>query len=101
MTCGLRELVLGEDPFETERLWYKMYRQNTYGGRRGVGFHAISGIDMALWDIKGKALGQPVWQLLGGGFHKNIRPYASGLGARLLRKPLIEQNGFETKDLRR
>ena len=79
VTCGLRELILGEDPFETERLWYKMYRQNTYGGRRGVGFHAISGIDLALWDIKGKALGQPVWKLLGGGFHKKIRPYASVL----------------------
>jgi len=39
----------------------------------------MSGIDMALWDIKGKALGQPVWKLLGGGFHKQIRPYASSL----------------------
>lgn len=77
--CGLRELVLGEDPFETERLWYKMYRRNTYGGRRGVGLHAMSGIDIALWDIKGKALGLPIWKLLGGGFHKKIRPYASSL----------------------
>jgi L-alanine-DL-glutamate epimerase-like enolase superfamily enzyme len=77
--CGLRELVIGEDPFETERLWYKMYRKNTYGGRRGVGLHAMSGIDIALWDIKGKALGLPIWKLLGGGFHKKIRPYASSL----------------------
>jgi L-alanine-DL-glutamate epimerase-like enolase superfamily enzyme len=77
--CGLRELVLGEDPFETEYLWYKMYRGNIYGGRRGAGLHAMSGIDMALWDIKGKALGQPVWKLLGGGFHKKIRAYASSL----------------------
>jgi L-rhamnonate dehydratase len=76
---GLRELVIGEDPFETERLWYKMYRMNTYGGRRGAGFHAMSGIDLALWDIKGKALGQPVWKLLGGGFHQRIRAYASSL----------------------
>jgi L-rhamnonate dehydratase len=77
--CGLRELVVGEDPFETERLWHKMYRMNIYGGRRGVGLHAISGIDMACWDIKGKALGMPVWKLLGGGFHQRIRPYASSL----------------------
>jgi len=76
---GLRELVLGEDPFETEKIWYKMYRQNTYGGRRGVGLHAMSGIDIALWDIKGKALGLPIWKLLGGGFHQKIRPYASSL----------------------
>ncbi|MBI3667130.1 MAG: mandelate racemase/muconate lactonizing enzyme family protein [Acidobacteria bacterium] len=76
---GLRELLIGEDPFQTEYLWYKMYRKNTYGGRRGVAIHAMSGIDMALWDIKGKALGQPIWRLLGGGFHRRIRPYASSL----------------------
>ncbi len=77
--CGFGELILGEDPFETEKIWRKMYRGNIYGGRRGVGFHAMSGIDIALWDIKGKALGMPVWKLLGGGFHKQIRPYASAL----------------------
>ncbi|MEO7143955.1 MAG: mandelate racemase/muconate lactonizing enzyme family protein, partial [Bryobacteraceae bacterium] len=70
---------IGEDPFETEKIWHKMYRGNIYGGRRGVGFHAMSGIDMALWDIKGKALGLPVWKLLGGGFHEKIRCYASSL----------------------
>ncbi|MEZ5364650.1 MAG: mandelate racemase/muconate lactonizing enzyme family protein [Bryobacterales bacterium] len=77
--AGLRELVIGEDPFETEKIWHKMYRGNIYGGRRGVGLHAMSGIDIALWDIKGKALGMPIWKLLGGGFHKAIRPYASSL----------------------
>ena len=77
--CGLAQAVLGEDPFETEKLWYKMYRANIYGGRRGVGIHAMSGIDLALWDIKGKALGLPVWKLLGGGFHDRIRCYASSL----------------------
>src|SRR5579863_10421382 len=79
VTCGLRELALGEDPFETEYLWHKMYRHTIYAGRRGIGLHAISGIDIALWDIKGKALGLPVWKLLGGGFHKKIRAYASSL----------------------
>lgn len=71
---GLANVILGEDPFETEYLWHKMYRANIYAGRRGVGFHAISGIDMALWDIKGKALGKPVWKLLGGGFHLDDKP---------------------------
>lgn len=79
ITAGLREIVLGEDPFETEYLWSKMYRQNVYSGRRGIAIHAMSGIDMALWDIKGKALGMPIWKLLGGGFHKRIRAYASSL----------------------
>ncbi len=77
--CGLGQIVLGEDPFETEKIWHKMYRANIYGGRRGVGLHAMSGIDIALWDIKGKALGMPVWKLLGGGFHQKIRCYASSL----------------------
>ncbi len=76
---GLAQVVLGEDPFRTEYLWHKMYRANIYGGRRGVGVHAISGIDLALWDIKGKALGLPVWKLLGGGFTRSLRAYASSL----------------------
>jgi len=76
---GLAHLILGEDPFQTEYLWQKMYRGNVYGGRHGAAFHAMSGIDIALWDIKGKALGQPIWKLLGGGFHRKIRPYASSL----------------------
>lgn len=79
VTCGLRELVLGADPFETEKIWNKMYEGNLYGGRRGAGFHAMSGIDLALWDIKGKALDMPVWKLLGGGFHQRLRCYASSL----------------------
>jgi L-alanine-DL-glutamate epimerase-like enolase superfamily enzyme len=93
--CGLREIVLGEDPFETEYLWHKMYRMSIYGGRRGVGLHAISGIDMALWDIKGKALGMPVWKLLGGGFHKRIRAYAS-----VLFGPTPEETGAIARRLR-
>jgi L-alanine-DL-glutamate epimerase-like enolase superfamily enzyme len=77
---GLREAILGEDPLETEYLWHKMYRANIYAGRRGIGIHAMSGIDIALWDIKGKALGQPVWKLLGGGFlRRGVRAYASSL----------------------
>jgi L-rhamnonate dehydratase len=76
---GLKHVLIGEDPFRTEYLWQKMYRANIYGGRRGVGVHAMSGIDLALWDIKGKALGMPVWKLLGGGFTDSLRPYASSL----------------------
>jgi L-alanine-DL-glutamate epimerase-like enolase superfamily enzyme len=76
---GLAHVLVGEDPFRTEYLWHKMYRANIYGGRRGVGVHAMSGIDLALWDIKGKAHDLPVWKLLGGGFTKSLRPYASTL----------------------
>jgi L-alanine-DL-glutamate epimerase-like enolase superfamily enzyme len=76
---GLAHVLLGEDPFRTEYLWQKMYRANIYGGRRGIGIHAMSGVDLALWDIKGKALGMPVWKLLGGGFTTTLRAYASSL----------------------
>ncbi len=79
ITTGLKHILIGEDPFRTEYLWDRMYRENVYSGRRGIGIHAMSGIDLALWDIKGKALGMPVWKLLGGGFTKSLRPYASTL----------------------
>lgn len=79
ITSGLREILLGEDPFCIERLWQKMYTRNIYAGRRGLAIHAMSGIDLALWDIKGKALDLPIWRLLGGGFHERIRAYASSL----------------------
>ncbi|MFO0909540.1 MAG: mandelate racemase/muconate lactonizing enzyme family protein [Isosphaeraceae bacterium] len=78
-TTGLKHVIIGEDPFRTEYLWQKMYRANIYSGRRGIAIHAMSGIDLALWDIKGKALGVPIWRLLGGGFTKSLRPYASSL----------------------
>ena len=61
----LRELVIGEDPFRTEHLWQLMYRGDFFPAQR-IGGSAASAIDMALWDIKGKALGVPVYQLLGG-----------------------------------
>src|SRR5262245_15397415 len=82
ITAGLKHLIVGEDPFQTEYLWNKMYQGNIYAGRRGIAIHAMGGIDMALWDIKGKALGLPIWRLLGGGFHQKIRCYASSLFGR-------------------
>ena len=77
--CGLKELLVGEDPFEVEKLWRKMYKGSFYYGRRGAAIHAISGIDIALWDIMGKVLNKPVWKLLGGSLEKSIRVYASTL----------------------
>src|SRR4026207_2423458 len=61
------------------RLWDKMSRGVIFVGRRGIAIHAISGIDIALWDIKGKALGKPVCELLGTVHHDRIRAYASRL----------------------
>ena len=74
-------LVLGEDPFKVELLWSKMYRSSARFGRRGVAISAISGIDIALWDIMGKALGVPVYDLLGGRSKEQVQVYASRLYA--------------------
>lgn len=58
--------LVGEDPMAHERLWDRMYWLLCPRGQTGYGMHAVSAVDLALWDIKGKALGQPVWRLLGG-----------------------------------
>ena len=62
---GLKAVLLGEDAADVERLWDKMYDWTSYYGRRGVVIHAISGIDLALWDLRGKMQGKPVSRLLG------------------------------------
>ena len=79
LCTGLAQTVVGEDPLATDRLWEKMYRASIWFGRRSAVVHAISGIDIALWDIKGKALGKPVYELLGGAHRREIEAYASVL----------------------
>jgi L-alanine-DL-glutamate epimerase-like enolase superfamily enzyme len=76
MGLGLQEMLLGADPMQPERVWEQLYRGSKMTGRRGALICALGAIDMALWDIKGKALGVPVYCLLGGGA-RNITPYAS------------------------
>ena len=65
MGLGLKEMLLGEDPREPERIWEKLYVGSAMNGRRGAVICAMGALDMALWDIKGKAAGKPCWQLLG------------------------------------
>src|SRR5262245_42894637 len=66
IACGLRQIVLGENPLETERIWQKMLRRTMYFGRTSVTIAAMSAVDMALWDLKGKHFGEPIHRLLGG-----------------------------------
>jgi L-alanine-DL-glutamate epimerase-like enolase superfamily enzyme len=82
IACGLREILIGENPLETERLWQKMYRRTMYFGRSSVTICAMAAVDMALWDLKGKYFKQPIHRLLGGKQHDRIKAYASILFGR-------------------
>jgi L-alanine-DL-glutamate epimerase-like enolase superfamily enzyme len=74
---GLAECVVGQDPFEIDRLVHRMYEGTIFFGRQGAVIQAMSGVEIALWDIVGKATARPVYQLLGGAFRKKMRAYAS------------------------
>ncbi len=71
-------LLLGQDPFDIERLWDQMFRASIMYGRKGVAIEALSGIDIALWDIVGKATGQPVYKLIGGRTKDRLPAYVTG-----------------------
>lgn len=73
----LRPSLLGEDPREIERLWELMHRRAYKHGRGGIVIAAISGIDIALWDLRGKMAGMPLWRLLGG-YRRRVPAYATG-----------------------
>lgn len=75
----LAPLLVGHDPLATERLWDRMYRSQVHG-RKGVAMMAISALDCALWDLKGRHFSAPVHQLLGGPTRTEIPAYASALG---------------------
>src|ERR1700734_3198567 len=88
----LKPLLIGADPWNIEFLWQHMYRKTMACGRKGIGMAAISAVDIALWDLLGKAAKQPVFRLLGGRTKPRIPVYAS----RLYASPL-EQLAFEAK----
>jgi len=75
---GLKQILIGQDPLD-EGLWQRMYYHSNRYGRRGVAIHAISGADIALWDIRGQVEGKPVSELLGGKRRDTVRAYASYL----------------------
>jgi D-galactarolactone cycloisomerase len=75
---GLKDLVLGQDPLQPEVLWHRMYHHTRDYGQKGALIGAISAIDIALWDVAGKARGEPVAKLLGGMFRARVEAYATG-----------------------
>jgi L-alanine-DL-glutamate epimerase-like enolase superfamily enzyme len=77
MGLGLAEMLIGEDPLRVEELWEKLYVGSAMNGRRGAVINAIGALDLALHDLRGKALGKPCHALLGGAVREHVVPYAS------------------------
>ena len=73
----VKDILIGSNPLDINKLWSKIYVGSAMTGRRGAGVNAISAIDMALWDIKGKYENKPVFELLGGKKQNEVIPYAS------------------------
>jgi len=91
----LAPLLIGKDPFDTEFLWQSMYRTTVAFGRKGSGMAAISAVDIALWDLMGKATGQPVFRLLGGRTKRRIPVYASRLYSQPLDQLAAEAQSYK------
>src|SRR5205814_1303650 len=75
---ALAPLAIGADPLEPEVLWHRMYHHTRDYGQKGAVIGAISAIDIACWDIAGKARAEPVARLLGGMFRQRVQAYATG-----------------------
>lgn len=73
----LREVVVGQDPRDVVAIWERMYRATHHFGRKGLAVMALSGVDLAIWDLLGKQASQPVYRLLGGLRHERVPAYAS------------------------
>ena len=71
----MKDYLIGEDPSRIEDIWSKLYRAGFYRGG-GVMMSALSGIDQALWDIKGKVFGAPAYELMGGRCREQMRVYS-------------------------
>jgi D-galactarolactone cycloisomerase len=92
MTAAVVESVAawltGEDPLRTDHLWQQVYARLRDHGQKGVVIQGLSGIDIALWDIKGKHFGVPVHALMGGPLRREVQAYATGLYRRKSGDPL-------------
>ena len=93
----LKPIILGKDPFATEMLWDQMHRISVHG-RQGTPMMAISVVDNALWDLKGKALNTPVYRLIGGPTREEMPAYASMLGYATQDMGLVRERAQEFKD---
>jgi L-rhamnonate dehydratase len=93
----LRPILMGQDPVATEKLWDQMHRIMVHG-RQGDAMLAISAVDCALWDLKGRWLGQPVYRLIGGPTRETVPAYASMLGFDVLDMGRVRARAQEYKE---
>ncbi len=77
MGLGLRDMLIGQDPLDIDRVWERLYVGSAMNGRRGAVINAIGALDIALHDLRGKALGRPCYELAGGAVRDHVVPYAS------------------------
>lgn len=75
---ALKPVVVGQDPFDVDVLWERMYNRTRPFGQKGAVPNAISAVDIAIWDCLGRALGKPIHKLLGGAYRSEVQPYATG-----------------------
>ena len=94
----LRPVLLGRDPVAHEMLWDQMHRIMVHG-RQGDAMLAISAVDCALWDLKGRWLNQPVYRLLGGPTRTEVPAYASMLGFTVLDPGRVRERALEYKEM--
>ncbi len=86
----LTPVLLGADPRRIEHLWEKMWWHLHYVGRGGLAAFAISAVDIALWDLKGRVAGEPLWQVLGG-HNPHVKAYAGGIDLHFSLEALCQQ----------
>jgi D-galactarolactone cycloisomerase len=86
----IRPMILGEDPLDREKIWHKVYNLLRDHGQKGMPIQALSGVDIALWDVVGRYLNQPLYKLLGGAFRQSIPVY--GYGMMFQRIPELEKS---------
>ncbi len=98
---GLKDLLVGQDPFEIEKLWNDMFWRVRGYGRKGIAFCALSAVDIGLWDLKAKALGLPLYRLLGP-FRDSVPIYGSGGWTNFTTDELVaEATGWVEQGVRR
>ena len=96
-----KDLLIGADPFDIERLWHDMYWRLRSFGNKGIGFSALSAVDIGLWDLKAKAFEIPLYKLLGA-FTESVPIYGSGGWTNLTEQELLEEmNSYVSQGISR